>query len=149
MPGKMKFVPVGSTLVVVHDATTPSTEDWQSFLDYLHGDDGRGLTRIFVETRGGGPDLKQRGAYNHLIKRNNRVIKVAVLSDATVIRALVTAFGLIKGNDMRMFAMTDQAGAGRHLMLPPSEIAKIEQALVGLRRDIGVSAPARAVGKSP
>ena len=149
MPGKMKFASVGSTLVVAHDALVPSNEDWQEFLDYLHGDQGRGLTRVFVETRGGGPDLKQRGAYNHLMKRNNRVIKVAVLSDSTVTRALVAAFSLIKSNDMKMFALNDHAGAGRYLMLPPSELAKIEQALVGLRRDIGVSAPARAVSKSP
>jgi hypothetical protein len=83
-----------------------------------------------VETRGGGPDAKQRRALAEAMR--NEDTRVAVLTDSFVARGILTALAWL-GLPQRGFALQDLRAAGSYLELTPHELSHAASELERLR----------------
>jgi hypothetical protein len=87
----MVFRETGKLLVLVHGTRPPAKDEWDAFLDLCRKKLGEGITGVLVVTAGGAPDAKQRKEVHDLL--HGRTLAIAVVSDAALVRGVVSAFG--------------------------------------------------------
>jgi|HubBroStandDraft_2_1064218.scaffolds.fasta_scaffold434375_2 hypothetical protein len=85
----MSFREVGGVLLCVHPAGPPSERDWDAYVEFCKKLP-KSCARTMVVTRGGGPDAKQRKKLNDEYLKDVKM-KVAVVTDAAMVRGIVTA----------------------------------------------------------
>lgn len=115
------------TLVYGEDA--PTDEEWVHCVALCRERAGRD-SRFLVETRGGGPDAKQRKALAELMRHEDT--RVAVLTDSIIARGILTALAWL-GLPQRGFALDDVRAAGAYLQLSPEELTLASAELDRLR----------------
>ena len=123
------FVVSGNVMVVMHNHSSPSAEEWKHYLagvlQMVRNCDGDlANTRQIVFTDGGGPDVGQRQAAVDAIAsfRNQDKAKVAVVSSSTVVRGIVTVFNWFKLN-VKSFAPERAMDAFKFLDFTPAQAA--------------------------
>ena len=85
----MAFRELDGVLVAVHSANAPSDEEWAEYLAFCMRLPST-CWRTLAVTEGGGPNAKQRRRMQEEYLRNHRM-RVAVVTDAFVVRGIVTA----------------------------------------------------------
>ena len=92
MPAKtMAFMRSDTVLLAVHAKTPPDDEDWEAYVQFCKKLPSN-CRKTVVLTRGGGPNSKQRRRLQTEFL-NSVEMKVAVVTDATMVRGIVTALG--------------------------------------------------------
>src|SRR5689334_3663489 len=87
----MVFREIGTLIVSVHPAEPPMDEDWSAYLQLCRRKMARERIRVLAVTAGGGPTTTQRKATRELL--GDDPVPVAVVTDAAVVRGIVTALG--------------------------------------------------------
>jgi hypothetical protein len=90
-------------------------------------------SRFLVETRGGGPDAKQRKVLAEAMKGEDT--RVAVMTDSLLARGILTALAWL-GLPQRGFAMDDLRAAGPYLELSSEELRHAADELPRLRSEL-------------
>src|SRR4051812_35792692 len=103
---------------LVYGAGAPTDEEWLHCLALCRERAG-GDSRFLVETRGGGPDAKQRKVLADALKGEDA--RVAVMTDALLARGILTALAWL-GLPQRGFALHDLRAAGAYLELTSEEL---------------------------
>jgi hypothetical protein len=93
---------VGRTLIVVHDKTHPSDDDWQLYLDALRVN-RHAIGAQLIVTDGGSPTAAQRRAsLEHA--RGFALPSSAVLTSSVLVRGVVSALSWFMKDRIRAFA---------------------------------------------
>lgn len=127
-------------VVCVHDEQAPTDAEWDRWLQLLRERAGRDA-RAFVETRGGGPNAKQRKLLADAVKDLD--LRCAILSDSMVVRGMVTAIAWL-GVPLRAFTPGEFRPAAEYLGLTHDELQHTFEVLVGLRHACFERAPQAA-----
>ncbi len=122
-------------LVFIVGKDSPSAETWNAYCDFIR----KNLSRLhelrgLAITDGGGPTAAQRKELRAMF--GNRDVPVAVISDATVMRFIVSSLTLFN-NAMRTFSAGDLASAAAFLGAP----ASFSESLLKMLSDVRRSAP--------
>ena len=132
MTRRMAFRVVERVLVLVHDAECPGDEEWFSYVQEIKRQ-GAFLLPQVVLTQGGRPNSVQRKLLTDVL--GGRGMKVAVLSDHTMVRGVITAIGWFN-RDIRAFESQDLAGAIAYLGLPKEHLGLVRGAIAGLQGEL-------------
>ena len=114
---------------LVYGVQTPSDEEWAQCVALCQERAGRD-SRFIVETRGGGPDAKQRKVLAEAMRDEDT--RVAVMTDSLVARGILTALAWL-GLPQRGFALQDLRAAGSYLELTTEELTHAATELERLR----------------
>jgi hypothetical protein len=128
---------VGTLVVSVHSAQAPTEEEWSAYLALCRTVQGRGFQGVLVVTAGGGPNTKQRKTTREVFGEGP--VPTAVVSDAHVIRGIVTAFSWFN-KGIRAFAFNQGAGLSDALKYLDVEGALADRVLLQLtemHRELG------------
>jgi hypothetical protein len=125
--------------LALHTATAPTWLEWQPYLDQLraHCDAANwDLARVgsLVVTDGGAPSTEQRTAANNLIVQGRTLPRVAVVTDAPVVRTLLRGVAIFNSN-MRVFAPAEFAEALGFLGVDARRAAEALDALARMERE--------------
>jgi hypothetical protein len=123
---------VGSVLLLVQGAESPTEAEWSECLDVLRP--FVDSARVLVVTDGGGPNPSQRRRLSELIDGNP--MRAAIVTDSIKVRFIVSSVALFIQR-IRSFAMNEMAAAFRHLDLNSVEIEQITQAIEDMRPHVG------------
>jgi hypothetical protein len=107
--------------VAVHTPVTPTRLEWGEFMDALRKVPLDQL-RILAITDGGGPDAIERAEFLKYIGQTK--VPIAVVSDAIVVRGIVTALSWFNTN-IHTFAPTQFEAALRHLEVPAPRVPEL------------------------
>lgn len=118
---------------VVYGVDAPTEEEWTRCLALFREREGR-ETRFLVESRGGGPDAKQRKTLAETLR--NADTRVAVMTDSIVARGILTALAWL-GLPQRGFALHDLRAASEYLGLSSEELQHAGEELARLRYELG------------
>jgi len=104
---------IGEMLLGVHNASTPSNDEWAVYLDlsrtmYARRDAGATGVCQMIITAGGAPNLDQRRSANLVGK--GRPLPVAVLSESLIVRFAIRAL-VVANPNIRAFAPAQLARA--------------------------------------
>jgi hypothetical protein len=127
-------------MVCVHDEHAPTDAEWDRWIELLRQRVGRDA-RVFVETRGGGPNAKQRKLLADAAKDLD--LRSAVLSDSIVVRGILTAIAWL-GVPLRAFSPGEYRPAAEYLGLTQDELQRTFEILAGLRHECFERAPQAA-----
>jgi len=111
-----------SIVVVVHNATSPTDEEWARYVENIGaclGDDGASGLAV---TDGGGPNALQRGQINDAL--DGRRARSSVISSNIAVRGIVTALRWFNP-DIAAFGPKDVAAATAFIGVEPTEIDAI------------------------
>lgn len=124
---------VDRLFIVVYGPDGPSDEEWEGYLKDVerHGID---RTQQLIVTPGGGPSAAQRTRLNALLA--GRSVPVAVMSDSTRIRSVVTALSWFN-RLIRAFPLTGLHDALAYLEIPASRADLIDREIRRLRGSLG------------
>jgi hypothetical protein len=125
---------------LVYGVDAPTDEEWTRCLTLFRERAGR-ESRFLVETRGGGPDAKQRKVLAELLRDQDA--RVAVMTDSIVARGILTALAWL-GLPQRGFALNDLRAASEYLGLSSEELQHAARELARLRNELGSSETKRA-----
>jgi len=114
---------------LVYGEESPTDEEWTHCVALCRERAGRD-SRFLVETRGGGPDAKQRRMLAEAM--HNEDTRVAVLTDSFVARGILTALAWL-GLPQRGFGLQDLRAAGSYLELTQLELSHAASELERLR----------------
>jgi hypothetical protein len=117
---------------LVYGADPPTDEEWSQCLAMFRERTGQD-TRCIVQTRGGGPDAKQRKVLADTMR--NEDTRVAVMTDSIVARGILTALAWL-GLPQCGFALNDLHAAANYLGLSSEELQHAEQELERLRFEL-------------
>lgn len=118
---------------VVYGAEAPTAEEWTRCLELFRERAGQ-PSRFLVETRGGGPDAKQRKVLADTLR--NEDTRVAVMTDSILARGILTALAWL-GLPQRGFALNDLRAASEYLGLSSDELQHAAEELARLRYELG------------
>jgi hypothetical protein len=129
----LAFKVVDRLFIVVYGPDGPSDEEWDRYLGDVkrHGID---RTQQLIVTPGGGPNASQRGTLNNLLA--GRSVPVAVMSDSTRIRGVVTALSWFN-RLIRAFPPSGLHDALAYLEIPASRADLIEREIRRLQGSLG------------
>jgi hypothetical protein len=137
MAGKsMVFREVGPLIISVHSTEAPTKEEWDGYIRLCHKKCLRERVVALAVTAGGAPTSKQRAALQELLRQG--AVPVAVVSDAPVVRGIVTALGWFNPA-IRAFALT-RAGLREALYYLDVDALTAERAVLEVRsmeREVG------------
>ncbi|HET8935016.1 MAG TPA: hypothetical protein VFN67_16320 [Polyangiales bacterium] len=120
---------------LVYGVNAPTAEEWARCLRLFRERAGC-ESRFLVETRGGGPDAKQRKVLAEVMRDQDT--RVAVMTDSIVARGILTALAWL-GLPQRGFALNDLRAASEYLGLSSEERQRAAEELARLRDEIGFS----------
>ena len=129
---RMAFRVVDHVLVLIHAAEDPSDDEWALYLKEIKRQ-GTNLLPQIVVTEGGRPNLLQRKLLTDVLA--GRVVKVAVLSDQTMVRGVVTAISWFN-RDIKAFSGNNLMGAMTYLDVPDRLFRVIQSVTTGLRDEL-------------
>lgn len=123
----------GSILVAVHNANTPTAQEWQEWValceQELRASGGDLSTSSnLVVTDGGAPDAEQRTRITRVIVEAYTQPRVAVMTDSSIVRLAVRAFAMFN-RDTRAFAPSQFAEAVDHVRWPRFAIPQLLNAI--------------------
>jgi hypothetical protein len=131
----MVFELVDGIHVVVHSAQNPSDGEWAAYTTELR--DCERVDGLFVFTHGGAPNARQRKLLREVWAHRGKTPRVSVLTNAIVVRTVVTAFNIFLNNQLKMFALSELHPALEYLGIPPERRDPILRALERLRARLG------------
>jgi hypothetical protein len=103
----MAFAAVDDLLVLCHSEDNPSEPEWDR---WLATERLRKHRALLVVTRGGAPNSKQRARVAEVLGANaGPTPPVALLTNSTALRTLMTAFTWLLGHQHRMKAFSPEA----------------------------------------
>jgi hypothetical protein len=112
----------------------PTDAEWDHWITMSIERVGRDQ-RVVVESHNSGPNAKQRKALADAMK--NEDVRVAVLTESTVVRGIVTALAWL-GVPQRAFPMNGHSQAANYLELSVIELERALEELPRLRLEAGV-----------
>ena len=124
---------VGRTLVVVHDKTHPSDDDWQIYLDALRANQDAIEAQLIV-TDGGSPTAAQRRASLEYA-RGFALPASAVLTSSVLVRGVVSALSWFMKDRIRAFAPGEFEEACAFIGAA-SESTRLREAAARLRKTL-------------
>jgi hypothetical protein len=107
----LAFAQLGQLIVFVHGRVAPSAQDWDLWLDQARQ---RAYRALLIGSLGGAPDARQRAQVANTTRVDGSARpRTALLTDSTVQRHVVTAFGWLLGDrqPMRAFGPDDVEAA--------------------------------------
>ena len=112
-------------LLVAHDSSPPSDDEWQAWLREFERC-APSAQAMLVYSTGGGPTSSQRKELLAVIARLDRVPRVVIVTSSNLMRGLATAVGWFLAAERRptMFAVDEMAKALSDAVVawwPPSE----------------------------
>jgi hypothetical protein len=103
----MAFAAVDDLLILCHSEDNPSEAEWDR---WIATERLRKHRALLVLTRGGSPNSRQRARVAELLGATaGPTPPVALLTDSTVLRTLMTAFTWLLGRQHRMKAFSPEA----------------------------------------
>ena len=126
------FKVVEGVLVLVHDEDCPGDEEWFTYVQEIKRQ-GAFLLPEIVLTRGGRPNSLQRKLLTDVL--GGRAMKVAVLSDHTMVRGVITAISWFN-RDIRAFGAQDLPGAIAYLGLPMAHLGLVRGTIASLQEEL-------------
>lgn len=137
--GDMAYELVGDTLVLCHNDKTPSDADWNAWvsatLEVAH-------KKVLISSHGGGPSAAQRTRLSQA-RSSLPPEQVALLSDSSVLRGVLTAVAWLTGNNVKPFSPRELTEALRWLGLPLERQREIEVLIARLHRTLDDSSGRR------
>lgn len=129
----MAWKVIDRLFVVVYGESDPTDDEWVSFLKDIerHGID---RTMHLTVTTGGGPNETQRRYLNELL--DGRPVPVAVLTNSTAIRGMITALSLFN-RKIAAFPPNGLRDALAFLEIPARRTELIEHTIQELRGKLG------------
>jgi hypothetical protein len=103
----MAFREIGTLLIEVHGTQEVTNEEWNEFLRTARKAALQGCKNVLVVTAGWGPNAVQRNAARDAV--GDLDVRAAVVSDAPLIRGIVTALSWLKPT-IRSFPNKNGAG---------------------------------------
>lgn len=122
--------------LAVHDSTPPTDREWSRWLT-LCGERARSEMRCLVETRGGGPNPRQRKQLTELLDNKDQ-LRVGILTESMVVRGIITALSWA-GLPIHSFAPSAHEQACEWLALSAIERQQVREELPHLRNEIRTS----------
>ena len=126
--------------IAVHDSKPPTEEEWERWLDLCRLREGRDM-RCLVDTRGGGPDPRQRKQLAEVLQKLDG--RSAIVTDSLLVRGIITALAWL-GAPVRGFKPDDEAAAVDFLELTIHELRQVHEHLPQMRGEVGVAGHSRA-----
>ena len=123
---------VDDLMVVRHGAQTPPDDEWQDLLAAMGAHEP--LTRILVWSPAAAISSRQRAQVGAVTTR--RKLRVAVVSDSTVVRGAATAVGWLTGKLVRGFSVDNVDGAATFLELDGDIRRRAIEALEQLHQEV-------------
>jgi hypothetical protein len=131
-------------LIGVHNASTPTDEEWGIYLDVCvdmlareRTAGGKGKGRQLIITDGGGPNLEQRRLAQRVA--GDARLPVAVISTSRLVRFIVTALVVTRTNSLvRAFAPDQTHDAYEYLRIADRETVERRIAALRIRLDARV-----------
>lgn len=120
----MRFGLIGRAHVVLHRDAAPDPAEWDAYMKSLAASLPM-IKCVFVYTRGGGPNPKQRKQITDLYQSRPPQPTVAVITPSTIVRAVVTAVNLFAPKPLKMFSSTQLGEAFSFLGLDSRDGAEI------------------------
>ena len=130
---------IGDLGVALHTNTTPSREEWDAWMEDVRKVPAAQL-RVLAITDGGGPSAVQRNAFVKYL--SGAQARIAVLSDALVVRGIVTALSWFTDR-IQIFSPDRFSDATAHLDLSRAQCDLVKERLEVLARSL--SNPVRAM----
>ena len=135
------FSEVNGWVLVVHSKNPPSVEEWAALLEF-YKTSPLALKGVLVYTEGGALSAFQRKQLRDVFTTGGRELPAtAILTDSTLVRLGITAFGLFIRGKIRAFELHNPAEALRYLGVPAHEYAVILREVRGLARQINARTP--------
>jgi hypothetical protein len=107
-------------MVLGHSTNSPSDSEWDTVLEFYASNSKR-IQNIVVVTGGGGPNARQRSAFNQSRTKLDWNPKTVILSGSAMVRGIVTAFNWWTSDPMKMFPLENLSEALIHLKLSSAE----------------------------
>lgn len=125
---------VGDTLVLCHNDKTPADADWNAWIAVSLRNEHR---KVLVSSHGGGPSASQRNRLSQArVESGHPPEQVALLSDSSVLRGILTAIAWLTGNNVKAFSPRELTEALRWLGQPLERQREIEALLARLHRSL-------------
>ncbi len=126
--------------VALHTKVAPSEEEWRDWTTLLekHGKAAEwdlAKTRNLVVTDGGAPSTAQRTVVNVLIAQARSMPPVALVTDSTMVRAIVRAFSIFNPR-FGVFAPAQIREAAAHVGVASADVPDLIAALVRLESEV-------------
>lgn len=130
---------VGSTMITVHGTGSPTKAEWNLYIkeeeELLKR---KKISGVLVFTLGGAPDSNQRKQYTELLAKYKADLPCAVVSDATIVRNVVTAISWINPH-IKVFPPKDL----RHALgfAGVTDFREAAARMIGLAHELGITIP--------
>lgn len=111
-------------LVLAHGRSAPSKEDWMRACEAIGENHDRARGQL-VLSLGGAPDAAQRKMAIDRLPPGFVTPPVAVISDALIVRGVITALNWLLNDSHRAFRPTDVDGVAAHLGIPRDRAAEL------------------------
>jgi hypothetical protein len=135
----MRFREWSGVLLCVHGSTDLQPEEWAAYVDYCLQLPAS-CNKALIVTDGGGPNAAQRRALQDRYLSKQKEYRVAVMTDSSVVRGIVTALSWFNP-DIRAFPYDD----GRSLPAAMSYLglnldmgSRLRLELQMMRRELGL-----------
>ncbi|APR82886.1 Serine/threonine protein kinase [Minicystis rosea] len=138
-PKSMVFREVGSLVISVLSAETPTDEDWYAYVHFCRKKMAQERIGVLALTAGGGPSAKQRMVLRDLLPQVS--VLAAVVTDASTVRGMVTALGWFN-QGIRGFPLNNGAGladALKYLRVSGPLATRALMELEAMRGEVGLS----------
>jgi len=116
---------IGDLGVALHTDKTPSREEWDAFMSAIRVVPSARV-RVLAITDGGGPSTVHRGQFVKYL--DGAKARIAVVSEALVVRGIVTALSWFT-NNIRVFAPDDFRAAIAYVDLTQDECDAVKARL--------------------
>jgi hypothetical protein len=138
MPTNCTFGRFDDFALVVHNATAPTTAEWDALIEYYKSFQPQ-IKGILVTTQGGSPSAVQRKQLRELFDPEKTPLPpTAILTNSALARVTITAFNLYFNNKMKAIDPSFPAEALLYLKIPKPLYAAVLQKLGELALSIGV-----------
>ncbi len=133
----MAYGGVCATVVLVHSAVTPGTQEWAGYVERLASYNPTGPRTLLVVTAGGAPNAAQRRA---LFKLGYDEFVVAVITGSMFHRGIITAIGW-GGAKIRGYRPSEIDVARTFLDRQPAEWSSLRSLADDLQEKLRMVAP--------
>jgi hypothetical protein len=127
------FKLIGHYLICAYNALPPSDADGRIALDVFRSLD-LDKVKVLTFTQGGAPTAKQRKDINDVL--NGRQLTTAVVSDAILIRGVVTAFSWFN-TKIKAFPSSALEDAFQYLEIPTSRWSVFTEEAAKVQAEVG------------
>lgn len=129
---------VGDCFVLAIGRQQPNDAEFKQYIDFVRAQIRSDMKpRVLVRSHGGALTPKQRQALNELTAPFAKVARIAVLTDSTVGRSIVTAMSWFAKEVYEAFPMGETDGAIRFLQIPSHQQAELRSMLWRFDADVG------------